>query len=180
MIKKSKIRKYLRAVHRDLGYLTVGLCLIYGISGFLLNHMDGKDPAYKTTKEQFTFDKQLNKEQLLAQWNAHDLPEVRKISGGSEGVYRLMLNGGIGVYHSSTGELYYEINKRKPVIFYLNKFHYNQVNHWTSVADFFACSLIFLAVSGMFIVPKKNGLMGRGKWFVLIGLIIPILWVVFS
>ena len=40
---------WLRVIHRDLGFLMVGLCLVYGVSGFLLNHMDGKDPAFKTT-----------------------------------------------------------------------------------------------------------------------------------
>ena len=33
---------WLRVIHRDLGFLMVGLCLVYGVSGFLLNHMDGK------------------------------------------------------------------------------------------------------------------------------------------
>lgn len=46
------------------------------------------------------------------------------------------------------------------------------------MADFFAISLIFFAVSGLFIVSKKNGIAGRGKWFVIAGICIPIIYLI--
>jgi len=44
---------------------------------------------------------------------------------------------------------------------------------WTWVADAFAVLLIMLAATGLFILKGKNGLGGRGKWFVTAGLLLP-------
>ena len=46
--------------------------------------------------------------------------------------------------------------------------------------DFFAVSLVFFALSGLFMIKGKNGISGRGKWFLLIGLLIPVLYVIFA
>jgi uncharacterized membrane protein YhdT len=48
---------------------------------------------------------------------------------------------------------------------------------WSPVADFFAVSLLFLAFSGLFLVKGKKGLAGSGKWFLLAGLLVPLLYV---
>ncbi|MFV0483935.1 MAG: PepSY-associated TM helix domain-containing protein [Bacteroidales bacterium] len=177
----TQIRKWLRIIHRDLGYLLVGITLVYGISGYLLNHMDGKDPAYKTVEEHMEFQPNLSVDELEKAWsNYGDLPPSKKITENEKGFYKIMLNGGIGVYNVNTGDLDYEFHKQRKFIYYINKFHYNRTKGWTFMADFFAFGLMFLAVSGMFIVPKKKGFMGRGKWFVLAGLLIPILWIIFT
>jgi hypothetical protein len=42
------------------------------------------------------------------------------------------------------------------------------------MGDFFAVSLVFFAVSGLFMVKGKNGLAGRGKWLLLAGILIPL------
>jgi uncharacterized membrane protein YhdT len=39
---------------------------------------------------------------------------------------------------------------------------------------------MFLAVSGLFIVKGKKGIAGSGKWYLLAGLLIPLLYVIFS
>jgi hypothetical protein len=48
------------------------------------------------------------------------------------------------------------------------------------MADFFAASLIFFAVSGLLIVRGKQGVSGRGKWFLLLGLLIPVVYVLLA
>ena len=35
----NKIRKWNRIIHRDLGYIAVGLSLVYAISGVVVNHI---------------------------------------------------------------------------------------------------------------------------------------------
>jgi hypothetical protein len=47
---------------------------------------------------------------------------------------------------------------------------------WTYVADLYAASLIFLAITGMFMIQGKNGIKGRGKILIAIGLIIPLVF----
>ena len=41
-------RGWLRAIHRDVGYLAVGLTLVYAISGLAINHINDWDPNWKT------------------------------------------------------------------------------------------------------------------------------------
>ena len=38
------IRKWIRVIHRDMGYIFFGMSLIYGISGIALNHLDDWNP----------------------------------------------------------------------------------------------------------------------------------------
>jgi len=158
----------------------VGICLIYAISGILLNHLGGeKDPAYKTVEEVLKVEKRMNTEEIAKLWNTKSgLPKLKKIFEGEAGKYTIMLDGGIGSYDSSTGDLKYEHHSRRQFIYWINKLHYNKINGWTFMADFFAISLIFFAVSGLFIVSKKNGIAGRGKWFVIAGICIPIIYLI--
>ena len=41
-----KLRKWNRIIHRDLGYIFCGMCIIYGLSGIALNHMEDWNPDY--------------------------------------------------------------------------------------------------------------------------------------
>jgi len=45
--KKPKWRAWLRAIHRDVGYLAVGSTLIYTLSGIAMNHVDDRDPSFR-------------------------------------------------------------------------------------------------------------------------------------
>lgn len=176
----TKLSKWLRLLHRDLGYLLVGITIIYGVSGYLLNHMDGKDPAFDSTEATIHLPQQLNQEALQSTLSANGaLPEVKRILMGKDEFSRVMFNGGIGVYNSQTGEFSYELHRKKPLIYAINKLHYNKVNGWTIIGDIFAFSLIFLALSGMVLVKGKNGFLRRGVWLVAIGLLIPVLYIVF-
>ncbi len=178
---KSSARRWLRIVHRDLGYLMVGICFVYGISGILLNHMNGKDPAYKSIYAAIELPAGLDKEGLADAWNAETgLPRLKNTMPIDEHHTRLMLDGGVGVYDSATGTLDYELHKKRPFVYWINKLHYSKVGGWNVMADIFAVSLVFFAVSGLLMIPGKKGLLGRGKWFLLIGVIIPILYVIFS
>lgn len=175
-----KIIRWLRLIHRDLGFMMVGVCLIYGISGFLLNHMNGKDPAFKTKDESLQIDKNLTHDELSVLWKDKGLPELKKIMTIDDVHSRLMLNGGIGVYNSATGMVDYETHSKNEFVYWINKFHYNKIKGWSVMADLFAFALIFFAVSGMFIVRGKSGLTGSGKWYFLAGIIIPVLYVILT
>lgn len=178
--KSNKIFRWLRIIHRDLGFLMVGVCIIYGISGFLLNHMNGKDPAFTTTEATLQLEKNLTNEELTILWADKKLPDLKKIMSIDETHYRLMLNGGIGVYNAATGIVDYEIHSKNEFIYWINKLHYNKVKGWSVMADIFAFSLIFFAISGIFIVKGKNSIAGRGKWYLIAGLIIPIVYIILS
>lgn len=178
LLNKQKLLRTLRVIHRDLGFFVVGVCFVYGISGFLLNHMDGSDPAYKMNKATITVEKSLSKDELKTVWNNQpDLPAIKKIQGKAGSTFKIMCQGGTGTYDPEAGSLSYEIYDKRPFIFWINKLHYNRINGWNIMGDIFAFSLIFFAVSGLFMVKGKHGIAGRGKWYLLAGLIIPVLYV---
>jgi hypothetical protein len=63
----------------------------------------------------------------------------------------------------------------------MNWLHLNRGKKaWTYLADTYAVFLLYLAGSGLFMIPGKKGLLGRGAVLVSLGAIVPILYVVLS
>ncbi|QZE15854.1 PepSY-associated TM helix domain-containing protein [Halosquirtibacter laminarini] len=178
---KINIKYWMRTIHRDVGFLMVGITIVYAFSGILLNHMNGKNPSYETLEAQLTLDKGLSSSQLNAQWKSNEtLPPLRKSVVIDSVLIRLYLEGGIGAYNCKTGELDYQISRKRPVIYWMNNLHYNRIKGWSWTADIFAISLIFLAISGILMVPGKKGIKGRGKWYLIAGILIPLLYVLLN
>lgn len=177
---KTKIIKWLRIIHRDLGFLMVGVAIIYGVSGIIVNHIGDTDPAFETIEETVQISTNLTHDEIPAAFEENGLPEIKRIATIDEELSRVMLDGGVGVYNSTTGEIAYELHTRKEIIYWFNRLHYNRVKGWSFMADFFAISLIFFAISGLFLVRGKKGVAGRGKWFLIVGLLIPIIYILFS
>ncbi|MDR1414330.1 MAG: PepSY-associated TM helix domain-containing protein [Odoribacteraceae bacterium] len=176
--KTNKLTRWVRVIHRDLGFLMVGVCLVYGISGILLNHMHGQDPAYRTRASALQLEPGLTRQELTTRWqDSGDTPALRRVLPVDEGHERLMLDGGAGIYDLSTGLVSYETHTRRQFVYWINKLHYNKVKGWSLAGDIFAISLIFFALSGLLMAKGKNGATGRGKWFLLAGLLVPVLYV---
>ena len=75
-----KLIRFLRIVHRDLGFFVVGMTLVYGISGIVLNRMDGKDPAFRTEANNLQLPANLTKDELTLAWQAdRKLPNLKRI-----------------------------------------------------------------------------------------------------
>ena len=175
-----KLTRLLRIIHRDLGFFVVGITLIYGISGILLNHLGASDPAFRTEIKNIQFPANLTEIELSTVWNANkDLPPLKRIMRIDDDRLRLFLVGGMGVYQFSDGSLSYEKHTKRFLIYWMNRLHYNKVKGWSPVADFFAGSLILLAISGLLIVKGKRGLAGTGKWYLIAGILIPIVFGIF-
>jgi hypothetical protein len=51
---------------------------------------------------------------------------------------------------------------------------------WKYIADGYAALLLLLALSGLFMLPGKKGLLGRGLVLTAIGIAIPVLYVTLS
>lgn len=177
LLSKNKLRKWFRLIHRDLGYFFVGITIIYAVSGIILNHKTHEsDPAYKTEYFNFKIKNSLSPDELIAYWslNLKDY-KLNRIIPNDE-AYDVYLKGGLGKYDPVNGNLQFEIYKKKKWVYFINKLHYNSKLGWTFMADLFAVVLIFFAISGIFMVPGKKGISGRGKWLIAIGIIIPFLF----
>lgn len=172
-----KLSRILLVIHRDLGFFVVGITLVYAVSGILLNHLGGKDPAFRTVAKTVQLSPNLTEQTLSDIWVADkNLPQLKKILRMDDSHLRLFIEGGLGVYNVSKGSASYEKHEKRMLVYWINRLHYNKVKGWSPVADFYAGSLILLALTGLFIIKGKKGLAGSGKWYLLIGILIPILY----
>ena len=172
-----KFSRVLRVIHRDLGFFVVGITLVYGISGVILNHLSENDPAFRTEVKTIQLPVNLTENELATIWRTdNQLPTLKRIMRMDANRLRVFLDGGIGIYYSANGSLSYEKHEKRPLIYWMNRLHYNKVKGWSPVADFFAGSLILLAITGLFMMKGKKGVTGSGKWYLIIGILIPILF----
>jgi hypothetical protein len=159
----------------------IGVCFIYGISGILLNHMNGNDPSYKVEASSLQLEKDLSTNEVKTLWkDQKDLPALNKVIPIDDTHYRLLFSGGTGVYDSAKGTVDYEKYTKRQFIYWINRLHYNKVKGWSAMADFFAGSLIFFAVSGLLIVKGKKGIAGSGKYYLIAGFLIPVIYIIFG
>jgi uncharacterized protein len=177
-LNSKKIIKWLRILHRDLGYFFVGITLVYGVSGIILVHKkQGVDPAYKTVRVTKQFPQNMNEAQFTALWEKELEDYKLNTVLSDQSKLKVFVDGGVGDYDIDSGKLSFEVYQRKPVVFFINKLHFNQIKGWTFFADFFSDTLIFLAISGLFIVQGKNGFRKRGIWFMIAGILLVLIFV---
>ena len=61
----------------------------------------------------------------------------------------------------------------------LNRLHYNPNRYWTIFSDIFLASLVIIVLSGLIMVKGKHGLWGRGGIELIVGIAIPIVFIIF-
>ncbi len=167
---KKQFIKWLRILHRDLGYFVVGISLVYALSGIILNHRGKGNPSYSTKSYTEIFPQNLNSNEFRAYWTKekNDI-QIKKIIPSND-LIKFYLKGGKGEYETQTGNVIFEVYKKKPFVAFINRLHFNRKKGWVIFADFFAFSLIFFAISGLFMVQGKNSFRRRGIWIMLIGI----------
>lgn len=174
-------RRANRAIHRDLGYFFFAMCIIYGVSGIALNHRHHWNPNFIIRQEVFKVELQSQNNQgkelaLFILDGIGESPDGYKTYLEAGENMRIFIDGGTINVNLSTGEGALETIRKRPVFNQLNFLHYNAPRKlWTWFSDFFAASLIILAISGLFILKGKNGFSRRGVYFVVAGALIPVL-----
>lgn len=175
-----KIRKLLRVLHRDLGYFIVGMTIVYALSGIYLNHRHDFNPDYKIFLTEFQTDitPQTNiteavvKEALTQQ--QRDIV-YKKHYINSEGLIKIFIENGEAVINPETGQASMSYLQRRPIIFEMNKLHKASIGTlWKWVSDAMAVILLFVAVSGLFLLKGKRGLKRWGWWWTIAGIIVPL------
>jgi hypothetical protein len=184
-MKMKFIRRWSRILHRDLGYFFIGTSLIYGLSGIALNHLKDWNPNYSVEIKEFTTDINLYKTPQIKNNITFLLDDLSNSNLYKTHVYmesdllKIYLKGGSTVLvNTESGQGRAEFLKKRPVFYEVNFLHYNPNEWWMWFSDIFAGGLIFLALSSFFMVKGKKGIWGRGGIYTLIGIIIPILFLI--
>ncbi|MCB9896195.1 MAG: hypothetical protein H6839_17320 [Planctomycetes bacterium] len=88
----------------------------------------------------------------------------------------------IRVQDYKTGyDIFDEGQKPRPFLRVFNWLHLNRGKAgWTWIADAYAVVLLFLATSGMLMVRGRKGLIGRGGVFLLLGVAVPVIYLIVS
>jgi uncharacterized protein len=181
---KKRWRAWLRAIHRDIGYLAIGFTVIYAVSGIAQNHIeDWGDVSYTTYEKTIAIPP-------IADDVADDVAIARVAAaaglGNPSSSFRagdeIRLEYGNGAKVTAIGaEVTIQGRERRAFIGAANWLHTARNKAaWRYVADAYAVLLLYLAISGIFMIKGRLGLRGRGAVLISIGVAIPVLAVTFG
>jgi hypothetical protein len=182
---RKRWRAWLRSLHRDAGYLAVGLTVVYAASGLAINHIEDWNPNFETVSRTHHLpgpvpaDEKAATAYVLAQLDIAETPrEAYKVADTQLEIY---LDNRSLIVETDTGTVFDEGEEPRFFLRAANWLHYNRGKAaWTYIADGYAAFLLFLAVSGLFMLRGRQGLLGRGAVLVIAGAAVPILYVTLS
>ena len=177
-----KIRKLLRILHRDFGYFIVGMTIVYALSGIYLNHRHDFNPDYKIFITDFRVELPLK----LASTSI-EVKEALKLVDkevvykkhyiNNQGQIKVFIENGEAIINPETGKGTMQYLQKRPFIFSINMLHRaNLGTLWKWVSDLMAVILIFVAISGLFILKGKRGFNRWGWWFMVAGIVVPLVF----
>lgn len=189
-------RPWLFVLHRDVGFLCLGLTVVYAVSGIAVNHRHHWNADYSTSVEAVAAGlpsallgvegqaAELARERqdaLVARLCAllgRPAPPRKAFWRGPDTLSLFFEEGDAVVadYAPSTGRL--ELTERRPrfLLRTFNLLHLNERRQvWTWFADGYAGLLLFLALSGAVMAKGRRGLRGRGAVFAVVGTALPLL-----
>lgn len=181
----SSWRKWNRLLHRDLGYIAFGLTVIYAVSGFAVNHIADWNPNFNIENSSGTFSPDLvppdASDSVIAAILLAQIGETEPLTSSfrpSPDEIQLFVEGNTISANLVTGEVEQKkVQKR----WFLHVFNYLHLNHakemWTYVADLYAIVLVFLAISGLFMIKGPKGILGRGAWLTALGILLPLIFI---
>lgn len=182
---RKRWRAWLRAVHRDAGYIAVGLTFVYALSGLAINHIGQWDPNFKSIVSTHQLSGPLDKDdkaavkQVLTQLQVPEAP--RDGYWETDGTLQIFTDDRTIVVDPKTLVATEKSEKPRFFLRVANWLHYNRgKSAWTYIADGYAVFLLFLATSGLFMIKGRKGLLGRGGVLLLLGAAVPLFYVHYS
>lgn len=180
---KKRWRAWLRAIHRDLGYLAIGFTIIYAISGIAMNHIDDWDPSFDASERVVKIapvaDDATDEQAVAVVIAASGTGKPDEVLRAGDEV-RLGYEDGTQV--TAIGDTV-TIQQRSSRLFFrvavwLHATRGKQA--WKYISDVYAVLLLYLAISGLFMIKGRLGLKWRGTILVTAGVAVPVLYLVLS
>ena len=173
------------AVHRDLGYFFAVLTVVYAVSGVAVNHVEDWNPSYRLETQRHDVGPlpagaadQVAAE-VLSRLAIADRPRSAVRVG--DRLVKVFLEERTLTVTLPEGTVVDERRARRPLLFAANFLHLNRGKGlWTWFADAYALALAALALTGIFVVRGRKGLPGRGRWLVLAGVAVPLLYLLLA
>ncbi len=178
------LSKLNRVTHRDIGYIIAGLTIIYAISGIALNHKNDWNPNYIVDSQYFTASTTVDRESFNSEeainilknlgiedeYKAYHFPSGNRVT--------IFITGGYALLNTETGEGVIERISKRPVFYQLNFLHYNPGRWWKYFSDIYCVALILVTITGLFLIKGRNGITRRGAILTVIGIILPLLFLI--
>ena len=180
-----KWRRFNHVLHRDIGYLCIGMTLIYAVSGIVVNHISHTfNPSYTIEKEQARVEglgKNLNPDMDYIESVLQALGEdgaFKNAAFTSPGNLRIFVEGNTIDLEMATGKVQMEKVKRRPGLYEVNYLHLNKGKGvWTWFADLYGVALVFLAVTGLLMIRGKTR--NRALLLTAGGFVLPLFYMLF-
>jgi len=180
-----KWRRLNTVLHRDVGYLAVGLTLVYGASGLAVNHRADWNPSYRDQRATLNIapltatDRDGLVREALTRLKLTDTP--RNSFRPDPDTLQIFFPERTYAIDVPTGAVLVDVVRPRPVLFELNQMHLNTTKGaWTIIADIYAVALIFMAISGVFVLKGPLGIAGRGGVLTGVGLLVPLSYWLYS
>jgi uncharacterized protein len=176
----KKWRHWIRAFHRDIGYFLSALVVAYAISGAAVNHIDDWNPSYAMENRSVdvgpvTGEMDAMRAEIIRRLELDPATATGHHLVADNAFVVFLRGGGEARIDPKTGQGHLQLITPRRPLFDFNVLHLNHIKGgWTWFADAFALLLLTLAITGLFMLKGKVGLSGRGKWFVLAGLVAPV------
>ncbi|HEX3762161.1 MAG TPA: PepSY-associated TM helix domain-containing protein [Kofleriaceae bacterium] len=181
---RKRWRAWLRAIHRDIGYLAVGFTVIYALSGIAMNHIEDWDPNFHATEIVLKIPP--IPAELSDAEATRRIASVAGTTGAIDDVYRagdeVRLSYQDGTKLTAIGGTL-TVQRRRDRFFFrvADWLHATRGKQaWKFVADLYAALLLYLAVSGIFMIKGRLGLRWRGAALIGLGLALPLGYIVLS
>jgi hypothetical protein len=177
-------RPWLRAIHRDVGYFSIGLTFIYASSGLAVNHIADWEPNFRqvTRTHQLAApligDDAAVAETVRATLGIDD--PLREVFRADERVEIVFDRRTLRV-DTQTGSVIEEGQEPRFFLRVANWLHLNRGKKaWTLIADGYALFLLLLSITGLWMFPGRKGILGRAGLIAMAGALVPALYVTFS
>jgi hypothetical protein len=176
-------RRLNNSLHRDVGYFLSGLIFVYCISGIALNHVNDWNPDFIIHKRTITLDRAFTQGEI----NARHIAEFTALVGeATPKLHDFPTPTHVKIYYDNASLLVdlagktgtYERVQRRPLFYQTNVLHRNSLKGWKWASDVFGALLIFLTITGWFILKGKHGVLGRGKWLIAAGMVPPVVAII--
>ena len=96
----------------------------------------------------------------------------------NQGNIKIFISNGEVVINPETGVGTMTYLQKRPIMFEMNFLHRSSIGSiWKWVSDVMAVILLFVAVSGLFLLKGKRGFGRWGWYYTIAGIVIPLLFV---